>query len=133
MIRTGLAAVLIVTSTSGSCLCRPASPGFDCVRSVLAAEASREANVADVARRLSMSSRSLQRYLQQEGTTLQEGPASAARTWRVVAGRAARVDRQIAFVLGFSDVSTFHPGVQALDRSDAAARLSRAESPPAAD
>lgn len=83
---------------------------LDRVRSVLLAELrGGEPNVADVARRLSMSSRSLQRYLQQEGTTLQE----VLRQLREDLARRHLAEQresiaEIAFVLGFSDVSTFH-------------------------
>ncbi len=80
------------------------------VRAVLAvALRGGEPTLADTARRLSMSPRSLQRYLQQEGTTLQE----MLQKLREDLARHHLAEQresiaEIAFLLGFSDVSTFH-------------------------
>lgn len=80
------------------------------VRAVLARDLrGGEPTLPDTARHLAMSSRSLQRYLQQQGTTLQE----ILRTLREDLARRYLSEQQesiaeIAFLLGFSDVSTFH-------------------------
>lgn len=80
------------------------------VRAVLASELrSGEPTLADTAKRLSMSSRSLQRSLQGQGTTLQEVLQSlrADLAQRYLAEQRESI-AEVAFLLGFSEVSTFH-------------------------
>jgi AraC-like DNA-binding protein len=89
----------------------PQGPGFlDRVRSCVAQELRHgEPSLQDVAQRLHMSGRSLQRRLQQEGTTLQELLAGVRRDLAVRHLHDAQESiAEIAFLLGFSEVSTFH-------------------------
>lgn len=89
----------------------PQGPGFlDRVRSCVAQELRHgEPGLQDVAQRLHMSGRSLQRRLQQEGTTLQELLAGVRRDLAVRHLHDAQESiAEIAFLLGFSEVSTFH-------------------------
>jgi AraC-like DNA-binding protein len=89
----------------------PADIGFlEQVRSCMAAELSRgEPTLPSIALRLRMSPRSLQRRLQQEGSSLQ---SLLSRLRADLAVRYLSESREsiseVAFLLGFSEVSTFH-------------------------
>lgn len=87
------------------------APSFlERVRSCLAQELKRgEPSLEKVAERLHMSSRSLQRRLKDEGTSLQE-LLSSVRADLAVRHLAEKHESisEIAFLLGFSEVSTFH-------------------------
>jgi AraC-like DNA-binding protein len=90
----------------------PASPGnfLDRVRSALAAElADGEPALPALAARLRMSPRSLQRRLQQEGSSL-SSLLDRLRADLAVRYLAESQDSiaEVAFLLGFSDVTTFH-------------------------
>jgi AraC-like DNA-binding protein len=89
----------------------PAAGFLDRIRAALADDLRRggEPTLDTLARRLHMSSRSLQRRLQHEGTSLQALLAGlradlAAR----YLGEADCSISEVAFLLGFSEVSTFH-------------------------
>jgi AraC-like DNA-binding protein len=89
----------------------PADGGFlERVSGCIVAELSRgEPTLLSIARRLHMSPRSLQRRLQQEGSSLQSllGDLRADLAVRYL-GESRESISEVAFLLGFSEVSTFH-------------------------
>jgi AraC-like DNA-binding protein len=89
----------------------PTDTGFlDRARACLVSELSRgEPTLGRIAQRLHMSERSLQRRLQQEGTTLQALLAGVRTDLAVrYLSEAQESISEVAFLLGFSEVSTFH-------------------------
>lgn len=114
----------------------PESASFmDRARSALAAELGRgEPSLTALAGRLRMSPRSLQRRLQQEGTSLSSllDDLRAEMATRYL-GESRESISEVAFLLGFSEVSTFHRAFKRWTGVTPAAfrRDQRASPPPA--
>ena len=89
-----------------------------CVRAILRKELGKRCLAADIARRLGMVRRSLERHLSAEGTTFREisRETQLQASQRLLKTGASVSD--VAKALGFSEISAFIPRLPALVRGD---------------